>query len=245
MPSDNQRISFGKHRGRTFRDVYDNENPYFQWATGQAAQSVVSGPLRDFVAYGLARLRQIAENSGRSNSGRQRSPRRGSSSSSNNNPLAALVGLLSSSSQNHSSGNNSSSTFRAATGNGLDTNRTKQQPCSCCGEALTTHRKVGSTWYCRFFCEFECQQCRGNTATGQRRWSSSGYMRQNADPQDGRAWADMMPACRNCNMSACVAVVSWKRCERGCGGGYASNGPHESAHCQACRMGICRHVGRF
>jgi uncharacterized protein (DUF3820 family) len=54
--------SFGKHRGRTFQDVYDNEHEYAIWAVNV---QYPSGLLRPFVDYCLARGLQPNADAGR------------------------------------------------------------------------------------------------------------------------------------------------------------------------------------
>lgn len=42
--------------------------------------------------------------------------------------------------------------------------------CATCGEPNATHKQFDGKTYCRFLCEFECEQCRGKTSSGNRKY---------------------------------------------------------------------------
>ena len=46
---DNKAISFGEFKGRTFKDVYDNEKPYVTWCLAQTETK--NRKLKEFVTY--------------------------------------------------------------------------------------------------------------------------------------------------------------------------------------------------
>eukprot|EP00754_Rhynchopus_humris_P046764 Rhum_TRINITY_DN6302_c0_g2::Rhum_TRINITY_DN6302_c0_g2_i1::g.19643::m.19643 len=245
---DGEVFTFGKHRARTFLDVYRTEKGYSQWAEKQANPS---GPLAGFVEYckekrgGYRRvpvaaatptsppalpLTQPQDITGDADTVTESSI--GDDSQFEDVDAADelrrrcyTVYSVNSSSVDSTQIDSSQRSIRS------------EPECECKRDA-GGHTYSGGQKFCQFFCQFACHACL--TYLGDwRTWHGKGYRLTSLPTTDEAAWDEMMPQCRRCGSAEDVAVEDYQPLRK-YEGNPTAQGPHEPEFCTACQRGVCR-----